>query len=109
MPNLGEFATGANVKIVLYHSVESTCAQKVRLVLAEKNLEWQGKKLNLRRGDQFSAEYLALNPKGVVPTLIHEDRVFRESTVINEYLDDAFPSRRSSRAIRRRARRCGCG
>jgi glutathione S-transferase len=77
--------------IVLYHSVESTCAQKVKLVLAEKGLEWEENRLNLRRGDQFSTEYLALNPKGVVPTLIHDDSVFRESTVINEYLDDAFP------------------
>jgi glutathione S-transferase len=79
------------VTIILYHSVESTCAQKVRLVLSAKSLEWQGRKLNLRRGDQFAPEYLALNPKGVVPTLVHDETVLRESTVINEYLDDTFP------------------
>ena len=77
--------------LTLYHSVESTCAQKVKLVLAEKGLEWDENRLNLRRGDQFSPEYLALNPKGVVPTLVHDNVVIRESTIINEYLDDAFP------------------
>lgn len=77
--------------ITLYHSVESTCAQKVRLVLTAKQLAWSEKLLNLRKGEQFTAEYLRLNPKGVVPTLLHEGNVIRESTVINEYLDDAFP------------------
>ena len=79
------------MNLVLYHSVESTCAQKVKLVLAEKQLVWEEEKLNLRRGDQFSPAYLALNPKGVVPTLVYDSVVIRESTVINEYLDDAFP------------------
>ena len=78
-------------KITLYHSVESTCAQKVRLVLAAKQIAWSEKLLNLRKGEQFTAEYLRLNPKGVVPTLLHDGHVIRESTVINEYLDDAFP------------------
>lgn len=75
----------------LYTSVESACAQKVRLVLSEKQLDWEEQKLNLRRGDQFSADYLALNPKAVVPTLLHGDRVIRESSIIAEYLDDRFP------------------
>jgi glutathione S-transferase len=75
----------------LYYSVESTCAQKVRLVLAEKSLDWRERLLNLRKGEQFAAGYLRLNPKGVVPTLIHDGAVIRESTVINEYIDQVFP------------------
>jgi glutathione S-transferase len=77
--------------ITLYHSIESTCAHKVRLVLAEKKIPWQEKLVNLRKGDQFKPGYLALNPKAVVPTLVHGSAVLRESTIINEYLDDAFP------------------
>ena len=75
----------------LYHNDMSTCAQKVRLALAEKALEWTGHYLNLRTGDQHRPEYLALNPNGVVPTLVHDGRPVIESTVINEYIDDAFP------------------
>lgn len=79
------------MSITFYHSVESTCAQKVRFILAEKKLEWTEIQLNLRKGEQFDPEYLKLNPKAVVPTLIHNEDVIRESSVIAEYLDDAFP------------------
>jgi glutathione S-transferase len=80
--------------ITFYHSVESTCAHKVRLVMAEKRLDWQEKLVNLRKGEQFHPDYLRLNPKAVVPTLVHHreqgDVVLRESTIINEYLDETF-------------------
>ncbi len=76
----------------LYHSPMSPCAQKVRTVLAEKGLEWKSHHLDLRgTGDKLRPEYLKLNPNGVVPTLVDDGRVIIESTVINEYLDDAFP------------------
>ena len=77
--------------LTLYHSIESTCGQKVRLVLVEKGLSWDERLINLRKGAQFAPEYLALNPKGVVPTLIDNGHVIRESTIINEYVDQAFP------------------
>lgn len=48
--------------------------------------------MNLRAGDQQRPEYLRLNPKGVVPTLVHDETVVTELIVINEYLDDAFPT-----------------
>ena len=79
------------MNLTLYHSVESTCAQKVRLVLREKGLDWEEIRLNLRKGDQFDPDYMKLNPKAVVPTLVHGDRVVRESSVINEYIEDCFP------------------
>lgn len=75
----------------LYHNTMSSCAQKVRVALAEKGLEWKSHHLDLRAGDQQQPEYLKLNPKGVVPTLIDGELVIRESNVILEYLDDAFP------------------
>ncbi|MEZ5559593.1 MAG: glutathione S-transferase family protein [Pseudomonadales bacterium] len=75
----------------LYHAAVSTCSQKVRLVLAEKGLEYESALLDLQRGDQFDAAYLALNPNAVVPTLENRGRALIESTLINEYLDDAYP------------------
>ena len=77
--------------LTLYHSGTSVCAAKVRLVLAEKRLDWTGKYLDILHGDQFDPAYLKLNPKGVVPTLVHDGAVIRESTVICEYLDEVFP------------------
>ncbi|MEM8766078.1 MAG: glutathione S-transferase family protein [Pseudomonadota bacterium] len=75
----------------LYHAPISTCSQKVRLVLAEKGLDYDSEFLDLQKGDQFAAEYLAKNPAGVVPTLEDQGAVLIESTLINEYVDDAYP------------------
>jgi ganglioside-induced differentiation-associated protein 1 len=77
--------------IELYHHGSSVCAAKVRLVLAEKGLEWQGHYIDILKGDQFSPEYIKLNPKAVVPTLVHDGAPILESTVICEYLDEVFP------------------
>jgi glutathione S-transferase len=74
----------------LYHHGSSVCAAKVRLVLTEKNIEWTGHYLDILAGDQFDPAYLKLNPKALVPTLVHDGNVITESTVICEYLDDVF-------------------
>ncbi len=76
--------------LTLYHAPTAVCAAKVRMVLAEKELAYDGHLLNLHTGDQFKPEYMKLNPNAVVPTLIHDGHILIESTVINEYLDEAF-------------------
>ena len=58
----------------LYHHTISVCAQKVRLALFEKGIEWRGRHVDLMKSEQISAAYLALNPKGVVPTLVVDGR-----------------------------------
>jgi len=75
----------------LYHNAVSTCSQKVRLVLAEKGLAFEDAQVDLQAGEQFAPAYVALNPNAVVPTLEHDGAVLIESTLIDEYLDDAFP------------------
>ena len=75
----------------LYHSVNSVCAQKVRIALAEKGLEYREHLMTLR-GDQFSPDYMKLNPMAVVPTLVHDGRPVIESSVILYYIDEAFPT-----------------
>jgi len=75
----------------LYHHGTSVCAAKPRIVFAEKGLEWTGHYVDILKGEQFAPEYLKLNPKHVVPTLIHDGHIIRESTLIGEYLDEVFP------------------
>jgi len=78
--------------ITLYHGLASTCSKKVRMCLYEKGIQFESRLLNLQKFEQHRPEYLALNPSGVVPTLVHDDRVIIESSIIIEYLDDAFPT-----------------
>lgn len=79
----------------LYHYDHSTAAQKIRIALAEKKLDWESHHLDtsVAKREHFSPEYLKINPRGIVPTLVHDGKAIRESQVILEYLDDAFPER----------------
>jgi glutathione S-transferase len=76
----------------LYHHGTSACAAKVRFALAEKQLEWTGHYVDILAGEQFSPAFLRINPKGVVPVLVHAGHIVRESTVICEYLEEVFPA-----------------
>jgi glutathione S-transferase len=77
--------------LVLYHAGLTQASVKVRLTLKEKRLPYESRFIRLFEQDHLSPEYLAINPDGQVPTLIHDGEVITETTVINEYLDDAFP------------------
>lgn len=77
--------------IELHHANHSTCSQKVRICLAEKGLDYESRLIDLAAKEQLDPGYLALNPNGVVPTLVHDGRVVIDSSVICEYLDDVFP------------------
>ena len=76
---------------VLYNAPQSTCSQRVRFVLNAKKLPFEEVKLDLLAGDQLKPDYLALNPNGVVPTLVHDGAVVIDSSVIIEYLDEVEP------------------
>lgn len=79
------------MSLLLYNAPQSTCSQKVRICLWEKELPFAEKKLDLFTGDQLTPEYKKLNPNGVVPTLVHDDEIIIDSSVIIEYLDEMYP------------------
>jgi glutathione S-transferase len=77
--------------LTLYHYWSSVCSQKARMCLAEKKIPWDSRHVDLFRFDNYSDWYTKLNPKNVVPTLVHDGRIIIESNVILEYLEDVFP------------------
>jgi glutathione S-transferase len=78
--------------ITLYNAAHSTCSQKVRICLAEKGLDFEDIRLDLGKAkDHLKPDYLALNPNGVVPTLVDGTAVIHDSSVICEYLDEVYP------------------
>jgi len=76
--------------VELYHFWSSVASVRCRMALEEKGVSWTSRYVDLFKFEQMRPEYLAINPKGVVPTLVHDDRVLYESNVITEYLDDVF-------------------
>jgi glutathione S-transferase len=75
----------------LYDYPDCPYAQKVRVVLAEKELEYETVLVDLRKQEQRTPEFLRLNPLGKVPVLVDDDEVVIDSTIINEYLEDEYP------------------
>jgi glutathione S-transferase len=63
----------------------------VRITLTAKGLAWDAIRIDLFKSEQYDPKYLKLNPKGVVPTLVHDGTPVIESTLICEYLDETFP------------------
>jgi glutathione S-transferase len=77
--------------VQLYHFWSSVCSVRCRMALDEKGVKWESKYIDIFKFDQLTPEYLALNPDGVVPTLVCDGEPIRESVIINEYIDQAFP------------------
>lgn len=80
----------------LYDYPQCPFGQKTRIVLAEKQLDYETIIIDLRKNEQHAPEFLALNPFHKVPVLIDEEdgegrTVVYDSTVINEYLEDEYP------------------
>lgn len=80
----------------LYDYPQCPFGQKTRIVLAEKQLDYEMVLIDLRKNEQHTPEFLALNPFHKVPVLVDEEdgegrTVIYDSTVINEYLEDEYP------------------
>jgi len=60
--------------------------RKVALFLEEAGLPYEAKPVDTRKGDQFSPEYLAINPNGKVPAIIDDGNVVFDSNAILLYL-----------------------
>jgi glutathione S-transferase len=79
--------------LTLYYGSGSPYAWRAQLALEHKALPYDLKVLSFSAGDTRKPEFVALNPRHQVPTLVDGDFVLYESNAIVEYLDEAYPGR----------------
>lgn len=78
--------------MILHGYFRSTASWRVRIALGLKGLEADQRFHHLRKGEQRAEDYLAVNPQGLVPTLVLDDAsVLTQSLAIVEYLDEVYP------------------
>jgi maleylpyruvate isomerase len=75
----------------LYDFFRSSAAFRVRIALNLKRLTAERLAIHLRRNDQSTPTYLAVNPQGLVPALEEDGQIFTQSLAIIEYLDETHP------------------
>jgi len=76
--------------VTLYHWEPNANSGKPMLALMEKGVAFNSHYLDLLSFDQHQPEYLAVNPQGTIPAMLHGERVLTESTAIMEYVDEVF-------------------
>ena len=91
--------------LTLLHGEMSSCSQKVRVLMREKGLTYISRPIDLAANEHTKPWYLGINPRGVVPVLVHDGVVHIESNDILAYLDGLpssapsfFPSTDTERA-----------
>ena len=68
----------------------SACSMKTRIYLNLKNIPFKSHQINLSTGENFSEWFQGINPRSLVPVLIHDGDVHIESNDILQYLEGCF-------------------
>lgn len=76
----------------LYDYFRSSAAYRVRVTLNLKGLTYDSLPVNLLKGEESSKEYCAVNPQGLVPSLVHGQETLIQSLAICEYLEETHPT-----------------
>ncbi len=79
------------MSIKIYGFWRSIASFRVRVALRLKGLTFEEAPIDILSGEQFKADYEAVNAEHVVPTFIHDGRSIFQSLAIIEYLDDVQP------------------
>lgn len=78
----------------LLHFAGSSCSQKVRVFLNLKGLAWESHPIDVPGNENFQPWFLGINPRGLVPVLVHDGAVHIESNDILMHLERHFPAPR---------------
>jgi glutathione S-transferase len=74
------------------HFMGSSCSQKLRIFLNLKGIPWHSHPIDLPGHENFQPWFLGINPRGLVPVLVHDGAVHIESNDIIQYLEKTFPT-----------------
>jgi glutathione S-transferase len=74
-----------------YHAEPMANSLKSMIPLKEKGLDYESVYVDLHKFEQHQDWFIAINPEGQVPVLDDDGTIVTHTTVINEYLEDAFP------------------
>jgi len=78
----------------VFHFPYSACSQKLRIFLNLKEAKWESHLVDLMVNENLTDHFLGINPRGLVPVLVHDGDVYIESNDILTYLESAFPEGR---------------
>jgi glutathione S-transferase len=78
--------------IHLLHFSGSTCSKKIRMFLDYKHIDWVSHPINLVKRENNSDWFMGINPRGLVPVLVHDGQVHIESNDILDYLERLYPA-----------------
>lgn len=80
----------AAAKVKIYTMPPSLCSQRVRMTLLEKRVPYAEHVVNTATGENLRPEYIALNPRALVPTLTFDDRRLFDSATIMRFANNWF-------------------
>ena len=90
MPNPSQTTAKAAPQLTLFHSPNTRSTGALTL-LEELGAAYQLQVLNMKVGEQRQAAYLAINPMGKVPAVLHGDALITEQVAVFLYLADLYP------------------
>jgi len=77
-------------RVTFFHAPNSRSGG-TRALLEELGVPYDMHVLNLKKGEQRDAKYLAVNPMGKVPAILHEGQLITEQGAVFTYLADLYP------------------
>lgn len=88
----------SNRKVTFYHAPQSRSGATLTL-MEELGADYELKVLNLKKEEQRGAAYLAINPMGKVPAIVHDGALITEQIAIYTYMADLYPEKGLAPAI----------
>lgn len=75
----------------LLHFMGSSCSQKTRIFMNLKGIDWTSRHVDVPGHENYSDWYMGINPRGLVPAMVHDGDVIIESNDIMEYVEALHP------------------